>query len=355
MSIELREVVKRLGDETHICSTDLVLEEGVFNVLLGTTLSGKTTLMRLMAGLEKPTSGRVLFRGEDVTGVPVQKRNVSMVYQQFINYPHMTVFENIASPLRVAGVPEAEVKRRVAGVADLLGLAPMLGRRPGELSGGQQQRTAIARALVKDSDLVLLDEPLANLDYKLREELREELPGILEDKGAAIVYATSEPHEALLLGGYTATLHQGRVTQFGPTPDVYRRPKDLVSAQVFADPPLNTAPVAKRNGTVHLDDEVAWPAVGPAARLSEGRYTVGFRPYHITPSPVSKDALEVRARVLLAELSGSESIVHVEVGGCSWVSQSHGVHAVAVGNVEPMFLQTDRFFYFDDDGALLAP
>ena len=354
MSIELRGVVKKVGAETHIYSTDLVLKEGVFNVLLGTTLSGKTTLMRLMAGLEKPSSGRILFRGKDVTGVAVQKRNVSMVYQQFINYPNLTVFENIASPLRVAGVSGDALERRVAGVADLLGLVPMLGRRPEELSGGQQQRTAIARALVKDSDLVLLDEPLANLDYKLREELREELPGILEEKGATVVYATSEPHEALLLGGYTATLHQGRVTQFGPTPDVYRGPKDLVSAQVFADPPLNTATVAKRDGTIHLDDDVGWPAVGPAAGLADGRYTVGFRPYHITPSPVTGDAVKVDARVLLAELSGSESIVHVEVGGCSWVSQSHGVHTVAVGAIERMYLQTDRIFYFDEAGALLA-
>ena len=355
MSIELREVVKRVGAETHIHPTDLVLNEGVLNILLGTTLSGKTTLMRLMAGLERPSSGRVLFRGEDVTGVAVQKRNVSMVYQQFINYPHMTVFENIASPLRVTGATASEIERRVAGVADLLGLVPMLKRRPGELSGGQQQRTAIARALVKDSDLVLLDEPLANLDYKLREELREELPGILEEKGATIVYATSEPQEALLLGGCTATLHQGRVTQFGPTPDVYRRPNDLVSAQVFADPPLNTAAVTKRDGAIHLDDEVAWPASGPAAGLPRGRYTVGFRPYHITPSPVTEGALKVEAKVLLAELSGSESIVHVEVGGHDWVSQSHGVHAVAVGEVEPMYLQTERFFYFGEDGALLAP
>ena len=355
MSIELSGVAKRVGADTHIYPTDLVLQEGVFNILLGTTLSGKTTLMRLMAGLEKPSSGRILFRGEDVTGVSVQKRNVSMVYQQFINYPNLSVFENIASPLRVAGVRPGELERRVARVAELLRLTGMLERRPEELSGGQQQRTALARALVKDSDLVLLDEPLANLDYKLREELREDLPGILEEKGATIVYATSEPQEALLLGGYTATLHQGRVTQFGPTPDVYRKPRDLVSAQVFADPPLNIAAVTKRNGTLYLNDSVSWPAAGPAAGLDEGRYTVGFRPYHITPAPLGDAALEVQARVLLAELSGSESIVHVEVGGCTWVSQSHGVHAVEVGAVEPMYLQTDRFFYFDGSGALLAP
>ena len=356
MAIELRAVTKKVGAETHIHPTDLALDEGVFNVLLGTTLSGKTTLMRLMAGLEKPTSGRVRFRGEDVTGVPVRKRNVSMVYQQFINYPSMTVFENIASPLRVAGHSATEVERRVARVAELLGLAPMLGRRPSELSGGQQQRTALARALVKDSDLVLLDEPLANLDYKLREELREELPAILREKGATIVYATSEPHEALLLGGRTATLHEGRVTQFGPTLDVYRRPKDLVSAQVFADPPLNTAAAVKRGGVFSLDGgDLRWPATGAAAALPDGRYTVGLRPYHITPSRVNGDALEVRARILVAELSGSESIVHVEIGGHTWVSQSHGVHAVEVGVDEPMYVQADRFFYFGGNGALLAP
>ena len=356
MAIELRDVVKMVGAETHIYPTNLTLEKGLFNVLLGTTLSGKTTLMRLMAGLEKPTSGRVLFRGKDVTGVPARKRNLSMVYQQFINYPSLSVFENIASPLRVAGFPRAEVDRRVTGVAEMLGLVPMLGRRPSELSGGQQQRTALARALVKDSDLVLLDEPLANLDYKLREELREELPGILREKGATIVYATSEPQEALLLGGCTATLFEGRVTQFGPTLDVYRRPKDLVSARVFADPPLNTAAAFKQGGAFGLDDvDIRWPAVGAAAGLPDGRYTVGLRPYHITPSRADGDALEVRARVLLAELSGSESIVHVEIGGRAWVSQSHGVHALAVGVEEAMYVQTDRFFYFGENGVLLAP
>ena len=355
MAIELEGVGKTVGADTHIHPTDLRLEERGFNILLGTTLSGKTTLMRLMAGLEKPSTGRVLFRGRDVTGVPVQKRNVSMVYQQFINYPNMSVFENIASPLRVTGTPAHEIEQRVARVAALLGLVPMLGRRPAELSGGQQQRTALARALVKDSDLVLLDEPLANLDYKLREELREELPGVLAAKGATIVYATSEPQEALLLGGHTATLHEGRVTQYGPTPEVYRTPKDLTSARVFADPPLNTAPVTKRGDVFHLDDTVRWPAFGPAAGLVDGRYTVGLRPYHVTPSRLTEGALEVQARVLVAELSGSESIVHIEIGGRTWVSQSHGVHAVAVGTDEPMYVQTDRLFYFGEDGTLAAP
>src|SRR5262245_3184145 len=171
--LALRNVLRRVGGETHIHETSIELQPRGFNTLLGTTLAGKTTLMQLMAGLVQPTSGEVWFDGKNVTGMPVQKRNVAMVFQQFINYPNLSVYENIASPLRVARVDEATVRTRVGQVAELLQLGPFLQRRPLELSGGQQQRTALARALVKDADLVLLDEPLANLDYKLREGLRD--------------------------------------------------------------------------------------------------------------------------------------------------------------------------------------
>ena len=199
-----------------------------------------------------------------------RKRNVSLVHQFFINYPTMTVFENIASPLRVSGVARAEIERRVRETADLLHLTPMLGRRPQELSGGQQQRTALARAIVKSSDLVLLDEPLANLDYKLREELRDQLPALFAGRGAIVVYATSEPSEALMLGGHTATLDAGRVTQFGPTQECYRAPVDLTTARVFSDPPINAAPVEKQGGEIVLLDRVRWPAAGAAAAIPDG-------------------------------------------------------------------------------------
>ena len=167
MSLELKNVEKKVGIETHIHSTNLKLEKNTINVLLGSTLAGKTTLMQIMAGLDKPTSGEIWFNGENVTGKEVQKRNCSMVYQQFINYPNFTVFENIASPLKITGVNSNEIRERVGKVAELLKLSAMLNKKPDELSGGQQQRTALARALVKDSDLILLDEPLANLDFKL--------------------------------------------------------------------------------------------------------------------------------------------------------------------------------------------
>ena len=217
MALEFKNLCKKEYDVTFIAPISLKLKPGIFNTILGPTLSGKTTLLRLMAGLDKPTSGEIWHKETNVTKLPVQKRNVAMVYQQFINYPNMTVFENIASPLRVKKIAEKEVKSRVHKVAELLKISPLLNRRPTELSGGQQQRTALARALTKEAELVLLDEPLANLDYKLREELREELPRLFEETGATVVYTTTEPSEALLLGGYSATLHEGRITQYDPT------------------------------------------------------------------------------------------------------------------------------------------
>jgi len=351
MSLEFRNVAKRVGKDVHIHETNLVLREGAFNILLGTTLSGKTTLMQLMAGIERPTSGEIWFRGRNVTGVRVQKRNVSMVYQQFINYPNLTVRENIASPLRVAGLSRAEIETRVHKIAELLRLMPMLDRRPGELSGGQQQRTAIARALVKDADMVLLDEPLANLDYKLREELRDELPKLFADRQCTVVYATTEPSEALLFGGYTATMHEGRITQFGPTPDIYRRPPDLLTAKVFSDPPINTAKVSKKGGEVSLGDKIKWRAIGAAAAIPDGNYAVAIRPHYITPSAASQNAVAIDCRVLVTELSGSESVIHFDLGGQTWVSQSHGIHPFEVGSSARLYVDVGQCLYFGADGA----
>lgn len=353
MTLELRQVSKSVGGSVHIHETSLALEEGTFNVLLGTTLAGKTTLMQLMAGLDRPSSGEIWFRGRNVTGVAVQKRNVSMVYQQFINYPHLTVYENIASPLRVTGVEDAKVKERVGKVAELLRLTPMLARKPSELSGGQQQRTAIARALVKDSDIILLDEPLANLDYKLREELRDELPRLFADRHCIVAYATTEPTEALLFGGNTATLHEGRVTQFGPTAEIYRRPTDLISAQVFSDPPINTAPVVKSDGRIRLDDGTSWPSPAGVAHAPDGSYTLAIRAHHITPFPQNGAAVTVDGRVLVAELSGSESVLHFDRGGRTWISQSHGVHPYEVGETARLYVDVARSFLFGPDGRLV--
>ncbi len=355
MTLELRSVVKRDGAHTHIHETSVKLVPEGFNILLGTTLAGKTTLMHLMAGLEQPTTGQVWFNGEDVTGVHVRKRNVAMVYQQFINYPNLTVFENIASPLRVARLKKAQIQDRVHRIADLLKLTPMLRRRPAELSGGQQQRTALARALVKDAGLVLLDEPLANLDFKLREELRDELPKLFANRHCTVVFATADPMDALLLGGHTATLHEGRVTQFGPTSDVYRRPTDLLTAQVFSNPPINTAPVVKAGETIVLSSTVRWPARSEMRQLPNGRYTLGVRPHHISPVVNGHTAVaEIEGQVHITELSGAESVIHFTHEPLNWISQSHGVHAVRVGDTGKFYVEIERCMYFDTDGKLIA-
>merc|ERR1711879_823120 len=170
----------------------------------------------------------------------VQDRKIAMVYQQFINYPSMTVYENMGVPLRIMKKSEKEIDDAVRHTAGLMKLdESMLKKKPLELSGGQQQRCALARSLVKGSGLVLLDEPLANLDYKLREELREEIPKIFKESGAIFVYATTEPEEALLLGGNVATLWEGKITQFGKTTDVYHNPKNTITAKVFSNPAMN--------------------------------------------------------------------------------------------------------------------
>ena len=357
MTLELDRVTKTVGGEQHLYEVSMSLNKGSLNVLLGPTLAGKTSLMRLMAGLEKPSSGRILVNGEDVTSVPVRKRNVAMVYQEFVNYPTLTVYENIASPLRVAGASRAEIDRKVREVAESVHLTPMLKRLPLELSGGQQQRVALARALVKGANLVLLDEPLANLDYKLREEMRADFARIFEASDAIFVYATTEPVEALLLGGNTATVNEGRVTQFGPAPEVYHRPRDLISARTFSDPPLNTLAVEKQGDSLSSDDgSFRIEATTAMKSLADGHYTLGFRPHHLHLAKPAGDSVGLSVRVDVSEITGSESFVHVSFGGVKWVAGAHGVHNVEVGSEIGMWVEPTRMFVFDaDDQLVVAP
>jgi glycerol transport system ATP-binding protein len=341
MSFILDNVSKIVGAETHIDGISMTLEKGTINVLLGGTLSGKTSLMRLMAGLDHPSTGRILADGRDVTGLRVRDRKVAMVYQQFINYPTLTVYENIAAPLRVARLPRAEIERRVQEAARLLRLETMLDRLPLQLSGGQQQRTAIARALVKDAELVLMDEPLANLDYKLREELREELPRIFGASGAVFGYATTEPSEALLLGGNTATLFEGR-------------PDDITTARVFSDPPLNTIAATKSGAAVALATGGAIPATHGFAALPDGTYTIGFRAHQLALGDVGSDAIRLHGTVLVSEITGSESYIHVVVAGLPLVALANGVRKFDPGAEIALQLDPHRLFVFDEAGRLVG-
>tara|TARA_B100000686_G_scaffold343783_1_gene425206 strand:+ start:249 stop:1316 length:1068 start_codon:yes stop_codon:yes gene_type:complete len=352
MSLELKRVEKKVGQNTHIYRTDLSFQKNSINILLGSTLAGKTTLMQIMAGLDKPTNGEIWFDNKNVTGMAVQKRNVSMVYQQFINYPNFTVFDNIASPLKITGIGSDEIKKKVGEVAELLKLSGMLNKKPNELSGGQQQRTALARALIKDSGLILLDEPLANLDFKLREELREELPRLFENRECIVVYATTEPSDALLMGGNTATLMEGKVIQYGKTIDVYNKPSNLISAKVFSDPPMNVSNIKKTGDTFSLlNDSVKWKSSG--IKIKDGKYKVGIRPHNITTYKEGNNSVEIKGKVLISELSGSESLIHFRNSNSDWVSLSNGTHQMNVGQEAKLYMNVDEFMYFDENNKLV--
>ncbi|MGH1331329.1 MAG: ABC transporter ATP-binding protein [Paracoccaceae bacterium] len=356
MTLELRDVSKVENGQTHIHPTNLTLENGTMNVLLGPTLSGKTSLMRLMAGLDAPSTGQIFWDGADVTGMRVQDRRVAMVYQQFINYPSMSVFENIASPLRIMGKTAAEIDAAVHKTADLMQLGPFLQRKPLELSGGQQQRCALARALVKDAGLVLLDEPLANLDYKLREELRVEIPRIFQEAGSIFVYATTEPEEALLLGGNTATLWEGAITQFGPTPRVYRHPTDATTARVFSDPPMNFLEIKKVGNRMQYGNGQSAEISDPnLAALPDGRFRAGFRPNHLEIDRHGTEALAFACQLAVTEITGSETFVHLDHGGERWVGLIHGVRDLALGAQITAYLDPAHIYIFGEDGRLVAP
>ncbi|BBP82275.1 ABC transporter ATP-binding protein [Pseudomonas sp. No.21] len=356
MSLTLEHVCRVVDHQVYIDDACLSFEPGSFNVLVGRTLAGKTSLMRLMAGLDKPSSGRILLNGVDVTGVPVRRRNVSMVYQQFINYPNLTVFENIASPLRQNGVGREEIERKVRETAQMLRIEKFLQRHPLELSGGQQQRTAMARALVKDADLVLFDEPLVNLDYKLREELRQEMRELFRTRRSIAVYATTEPNEALALGGTATILHEGRVIQSGPTTEVYQRPQQVLAAELFSEPPINLVDGRISEGEVSFRDFVHFPLTTELRELGEGAYRFGVRPGHIGLVPSNDDDLELAVKVELAEISGSETFLHVRSEHFALVLHLQGVHEYDVDAPIRIYIPTHKLFVFDaQDRLVLAP
>ncbi len=353
MSLTLENIHQVVDGQEHIRNVNINFEPGSFNVLLGRTLAGKTSLMRLMAGLDQPSQGRIWMDGADVTGIPVQKRNLSMVYQQFINYPNLTVRENISSPLRLARFKQAEIDKRVKETAAMLHIEPYLDCYPLALSGGQQQRTAMARALVKDCGLILFDEPLVNLDYKLREALRQELRELFKARNTIAVYATTEPNEALALGGTTTLLHQGRVIQSGLAADVYRNPVSVDAAELFSEPPINLIRGRVTDSEVTFDDAVHFPLNQDLRGLEMGEYHFGVRPSHIGFVPRNDDDLELSMQVELAEISGSETFMHVKNSHFNLVLHLSGVHEYRTDTSIKVYLPTHRLFAFGLDGALI--
>ena len=326
------------------------LERGRFYTIVGPTMSGKTSLLHSLAGLSAQDSGTITLDGADLAKVPVWSRSVSMVYQQFINYPHLSVYENIAFPLRRRRLPEAEIDQRVMAIAHTVGLGSLLKRLPGALSGGQQQRVAIARSLVKRSDLLLLDEPLVNLDYKLREQLRDEFLNIFAAQGDSIVvYTTADPNEALLFDAEVLVMHEGRLLQVGPAKSVYDRPATTSVAQIFSDPPMNLLPATLDETGLRLADDVRLARAPHLRDLPPGPYVLGIHPGEIALDPAG-----ITAEVELAEISGSETFLHVRHGEMTFVAHFSRVHAHAEGENVQISLDAGRVFLFTPDGKLAA-
>ena len=349
MLLSLEDVNKRVGGQAWLYDLSIAPPSGAVTVLLVATLAGKTSLMRIMAGLDTPSAGSISVDGRSVLGVPVRERNVSMVYQQFINYPSMTVRENIASPLKLRR--ESDIEKRVLALAEKLHIEMFLDRLPAELSGGQQQRVALARALAKAAPLMLLDEPLVNLDYKLREELREELGSLFAAGDSTVIYATTEPSEALLLGGFTAVMDKGELLQFGPTAEVFHAPNSMRVARAFSDPPMNLIASQRTADGLAIARGPKIPITLPPQASAE--LTVGIRASALKLTPNIGD-IALAGEVELVEISGSDTFLHINSEVGELVAQLTGVHMFELNSNVTLYLSVENVYVFDTKEQLIA-
>jgi len=351
--LALREISLNAGDEMHLADLSVTFQPGQLITLLGRTGAGKTTLMRVIAGLTTADAGSLSLDGQDWSRLAPWKRPVAMVTQQFINYPHLSALDNVAFPLIRRGQPRAAARAAALRELERVGLGLLTDRRPGQLSGGQQQRVAIARALVKQAPVLLLDEPFVNLDYKLREGLREELVDLLKSAtGTIVIYATTEPREALQLGDRVVLMAEGRIVQDGAPRAVFAAPRSLKAAEVVNDPPINLLPLKVQGGAATLGAPGA-ADLGPAdlgsmaAGLPDGSYTLGLRAQDVAPGGT------VQARVTLTEVSGSETVTHLAIGAQPLVMQQRSVVAHALGETLGLALRVRRGLIYGADGQLM--
>jgi glycerol transport system ATP-binding protein len=294
------------------------------------------------------------LHGKDITELDVRKRDIAFVYQEFVNYPPLPIFENIASPLRVRGEDKKSIEHKVQEVARLLGLDGVLDRHPPSLSGGQQQRVAIARALTKDAEVILLDEPLANLDYKLREDLRRELPRLFEGKDKIVIYATTDPNEAFLLGDKTVVLDAGRVKQVGTAGDVFTAPESLAAARTMSEFPFNLLPARIENSTCVVANTLEFPLPEHMCSLCNGDYTLGFRAEQFSFKSAAPTSVACDASIAVIEITGNETIVHVDVANQPCIAVVEGSKTLEVGSTVTLHLNPDKLFLFDNDGRTVA-
>jgi multiple sugar transport system ATP-binding protein len=356
VDLRLTDVERRFGDVQAVDSMNLEVARGEFVVLVGPSGCGKSTLLRMIAGLEEPDEGRIEIGGADVTFAAPKDRDIAMVFQNYALYPYMRVCENMAFPLRMRNVPSAEIDRKVAETARILGIDKLLDRYPRQLSGGQRQRVAMGRALVRQAKLFLFDEPLSNLDAQLRDEMRTEIKRLHHELGLTVIYVTHDQVEAMSLADRILLMRDGRIEQIGTPLELYEMPATRFVARFIGSPPINLVParIGANGATLDFADGTELDVPGEVAarwRGVEGRdVLVGVRPEHFSlEKPAADDPIrvEVKATVDLVEPTGARVYVSFNKGGHRWMAEIPAGRGISEGSETTMALDLGRAILID--------
>ena len=351
MSLLLDHISFRPTEEYHLNDVTLNFNPGKMYTILGRTLSGKTTLLKTIAGLQIPDSGSINFEGADFLSVPVWNRNVAMVYQQFINYPHLNVIENIAFPLKQRKMQENIIEKEVKEAMEKVGLIGFEFRKIQELSGGQQQRVALARSLAKKAKILLLDEPLVNLDYKLREGLREEFKKLFngsEASNSILIYASTDPLEAMQLNGDIIVIDEGKVLQTGSAKEVFENPATAKVAEITNDPAMNINKGTIKDNTLIMNDNVQIQIPDQLKLIPNGNYQVGIR-----ATDLYLDNHGFNFDVEISEISGSETFLHLRNNDLKCVATIEEVKTYEANEVVKINFDKSKIYLFKETGELL--
>ena len=335
----------------HLNDVSFNFKKGNLYTILGRTLSGKTTFLKTIAGLLNPDSGNLSFEDNDFIKIPVWERNVAMVYQQFINYPHLNVYENIIFPLKQRKISEDQIKKDVEEALKTVGLVGFENRKIQELSGGQQQRVALARSLAKKAKILLLDEPLVNLDYKLREQLREEFKriftqGLSED--TILIYSTTDPQEVMELNGEVIVLDEGKVLQKGPAKEIFENPRTLKVAEISNDPPMNILKGTKRSEKLSFEN-ILINSPSHFKNLSDQGYNFGIRASEIKLNDQGEEF-----EIELAEISGSETLLHLKKGDSKVIALIEEVMNFKIHEKVKIKFNENKLYAFDQNEELVS-
>jgi multiple sugar transport system ATP-binding protein len=357
--VTLRGVKKSFGDVAVIRGIDLDVDDGEFCVFVGPSGCGKSTLLRMIAGLEDMSDGIITIGARDVTWLAPAERRISMVFQSYALYPHMTVADNIGFGLKMARLSRAEIKTRTAKAANLLQLTELLNRRPGQLSGGQRQRVAIGRAIVREPEVFLFDEPLSNLDAALRVQMRIEISKLHNDLGATMIYVTHDQVEAMTMATKIVVLNAGRIEQVGSPLDLYHRPNNLFVATFIGSPKMNLIQ-ARVTGETGGVAEVTLPGGGiapiglPGGKVAPGPVTLGVRPEHLSIG-AAEAPCGVSGKVMLSEHLGGETMLYIAAPGIEQlVVKTDGLAPERIGDLVRVVLSPQTLHLFDAGGAAIV-